>query len=82
MNIEDTPRKRRPQVRKVDLNTQDALLARNKLLIIQLETLAKRLEAREVAHLSAKTNCDIYKHAHESGVCLPASLGFSEEQVK
>jgi hypothetical protein len=69
---EMTPRKKG----MIDLNTQDALLASNKLLSIQLETLAKRLEAREVAHLSAKTNCDIYEQAHESGACLPASLGF------
>ena len=45
----------------IDLNTQDNLLASKKLLNIQLETLAKRLEAYEVAHLSEKTNCDIYE---------------------
>jgi len=66
----------------IDLNTQDALLARNKLLNIQLKTIAKRLEAREVAQLSAKANCDICEQAHESGVCIPTSFGFSEEQVK
>jgi hypothetical protein len=66
----------------IDLNTQDALLASNKLLSIQLETIAKRLEAREVAHLYAKTNCEICEQAHENGACLPTSLGFSKEQVK
>jgi hypothetical protein len=60
-----------------DLNIQDALLSSNKLLSIQLETIAKSLEAREVAHLSPKTNCDICEQAHGSGACLPASLGFS-----
>jgi len=34
----------------IDINTQDALLASNKLLSIQLETLTKRLEAREVCN--------------------------------
>ena len=34
----------------IDINMQDALLASNKLLNIQLETLTKRLEAREVCH--------------------------------
>jgi len=75
---EETPRKKD----MIDLNTQDALLASNKLHKIQLESIAKRLEAREVAHLFAKTNCEICEQAHESSVCLPTSLGFSEEQVK
>jgi len=75
---EATPRKNG----LIDQNTQDDLLARNKLLSIQLETIAKRLEVREVGHLSAKTNCDICEQAHESAACFPASLGFSEEQVK
>jgi len=60
----------------IDLNTRDALLASNKLLSIQLDIIAKRLEAREVAHLSAKTNCEICEQAHENGACLPTSLGF------
>jgi hypothetical protein len=67
---EATPRKKG----MIDLNTQDALLASIKLLIIQLETIVKRLEAHEVANLSAKTNCE---QAHENGACLPTSLGFS-----
>ena len=75
---EATPRKKD----MIDLNTQDALLSSNKLLYIQLETIAKRLEAREVAHLSAQANCEICEQAHENGACLPTSLGFSEEQVK
>ena len=75
---EATPRKKV----MIDLNTQDVLLASNKLLNIQLESIAKMLEAREVAHLFAKTNSEICEQAHESGACLPASLGFSEEQVK
>jgi len=66
----------------IDLNTQDALLASTKLLSIQLETVTKRLEAREVAQLYAKTICDFREKAHESGACLPASLRFSKEQVK
>ena len=57
-------------------------LGRNKLLSIQLEIIAKRLEAREVAQLSPKTNCNICEQAHESDACLPESLGFSEEHVK
>jgi len=40
------------------------------------------MEARDVAHLSVETNCDICEQAHESGACLPASLGFLEEHVK
>jgi len=71
---EATPKKKGMIV----LKTQDALLASNKLLSIQLETLAKRLEAREVAQLSAKVTCDFQEKAHESGACLPASLGFSK----
>jgi len=66
----------------IDLNTQDALISSDKLLNIQLETITKRLEAREVAQLSANTNCDICEQAHERGACLPASLRFSEEHVK
>jgi len=61
----------------IDQNIQDALLSSNKLLSIQLETLAKRLEARKVAHLYSKTNCHVCDQAHESGACLPASLRFS-----
>lgn len=57
-------------------------LARNKLLNIQLETIAKRLEALEFAQLSANTNCNIREQAHESDACKPESLGFSEEHVK
>ena len=53
---EATPKKKG----MINLNTQDALLASNKLLSIQLETIAKRLEAREVAHLSRKTNERIF----------------------
>jgi len=66
----------------IDLNTQDALLASNKLLILQLETIAKKLEAREGAKPSARNTCDFCEQAHESGACLPTSLGLSEEQVK
>lgn len=47
----------------IDLNARDALLAINKLLSLQLETLAKRLEARGVAQLSAKVTCDLCEQA-------------------
>jgi len=48
----------------IDLNIQDDLLASNKLLNVQIETLAKRLEARKVAQLSAKSICDFSKQAY------------------
>lgn len=66
----------------IDMNTQDALLASNKLLRIQIETLEKKLDAREVAQLSAKATCDFCEQAHKSRSCLLASLRLSEEQVK
>jgi len=59
------------------MNTQDALLANNKLPSIQIETLAKKLDAREVAQLSAKATCDFCEQADESGSCLLASFGLS-----
>jgi hypothetical protein len=66
----------------IDLNAQDSLHASTKHLIIQLETLAKRLEAHEVAQLSTNATCDFCEQANESGVRLLISLGLSEEQVK
>jgi len=38
----------------IELDTQDVLLTSNKLLSIQIETLAKNLDAREVAQLPTK----------------------------
>ena len=75
---EDAPKKKG----MIYINIQDALLASNKLLSLQLETIAKRLEAREVTKLSARNTCDFWEQAHESGACLSISLGLSEEQVK
>jgi len=46
-NEEVAPRKERMS----DLNTHDALIASNKLLSIKLETIPKRLDARDVAQL-------------------------------
>jgi len=66
----------------MDLNTQNALLAGNKLLSIQREAIAKRLEARDVSQVSARSTCDFCEQAHESGTCLPSCLGLSKEQVK
>ncbi|AET02979.1 hypothetical protein MTR_8g060460 [Medicago truncatula] len=66
----------------IDLNTQDALLASNKVFNIQLHTLSKRLDAREVGQLYAIVTCDLCWQAHESGACLPASFGLSEEKIK
>jgi len=40
------------------MNTQYSLLAGNKLRSIQIETLAKKLDGREVAQLSVKATCD------------------------
>lgn len=59
----------------IDLHTQDDLLSSNELLIIQLETLAKRFDTREVAQLSTTMTHDFCEHAHERG--LPANLGLS-----
>jgi len=43
----------------MELDTHEALLASNKLLSIQLETIVKRLEVRDVAQLSSNgTICD------------------------
>jgi len=63
----------------ININTKDVLFSSNKLLIIQLETMAKRLDARKVGQLSATFICDYYEQAYESGVCLPTSLGLLEE---
>jgi hypothetical protein len=66
----------------INLNTKDALLSSNKLPRLQLETIAKKLEAREVAKISAKCTCDLCEQSHESRACLPTNLKLSEEQVK
>jgi hypothetical protein len=69
--------------RVLRLEIHDALLERNKLLSDKIDALAKRLEAQEVAKLSINgVSCDFCEQAHESGVCLPDSLGLSEEKVK
>jgi len=70
---EDSPKKKG----MIDLNTQDVLLASNKLLRLQLEMIAKKMEAREVAKLSARNTYDLCEQAHESGACLPTVLGLS-----
>jgi hypothetical protein len=66
----------------IDLKNQGVLLASNKLLNIQLETLAKRLEAREVAQLSVKAYCNVCEQTHESDACLRESLGVLKDQVR
>lgn len=64
------------------LKTLISVLASKKLLNIQQETIAKRLEAKEASQLSAKVTCAFSEQAHESGACIPASLGLSEEKIK
>lgn len=62
----------------LSLETHDTLLARHKLLRIQLEEITKKLEAYEVAKLSSnRVVHDFCEQAHESGVCVLASLGLS-----
>jgi len=65
----------------ININTEDDLLASNKVLSLQPETIAKNLEARAAAKLSAKSKCDLCEQAHKSEECLPTSLKLSEEQV-
>lgn len=67
----------------MELDAHEVLLGSKKLLYIQLEIVAKRLKARDMAQLSSiGTICDFCKQAHESGACLRTSLGLSKEQVK
>jgi len=67
----------------ISLETHDALLARNKLLSDKIKALAKRFEAQKVPKMSINgVCCDFCEQSHESGACLPTSLGLSEEKVK
>jgi len=48
----------------------------------RIDKIVKKLEARKVAKLSTNIiGSDFCEQAHETGACLPASLGLSEEQV-
>ena len=69
----------------LELTSQDALLAQNKLLSMQLEELTETLSKLPIQIHSAYTShssvlqvaeCIIYGGAHESGCCIP-----NEEQV-
>jgi len=58
------------------LYSHDALLARNKLLSIQIETILMKLEANSLAEISSKgLGCDFCEPDHASGSCRPSSLG-------
>jgi hypothetical protein len=62
------------------LETHDVLLASRKLISAKIEALAERLKAQEVELLSVNgVSCDFCELAHESGACLPESLGLFEE---
>lgn len=66
----------------LSLETQDVLRSSKKLLSIQLEAIAKKLKAQEVANISSNGEVyDLCEKAHERDACLPASFGLSEEQV-
>ncbi|XP_006599870.1 uncharacterized protein [Glycine max] len=69
----------------LELTSQDTLLAQNKLLSKQLETLTKtlsklptQLHSAQTSHSSILqvTGCTIFGEAHESGCCIP-----NEEQI-
>lgn len=68
----------------LSLETQDVLRSSNKLLSIQLEAIAKKLEAvQEVANISS--NGEVYDFMWKSSWkgCMPSSkFWISEEQVK
>ena len=64
----------------LELSSQDALLAQNKLLAKQLESLTKtlsklptQLQAAQPSHLAVMQvgGCSICGGAHESGCCIP-----------
>jgi len=64
----------------LELTSQDALLAQNKLMSKKLETLTKTLSKFPTQFHSAQTShssilqvagCRIYGGAHESGCCIP-----------
>ena len=64
----------------LELSSQDALLAQNKLLAKQLESLTNtlsklptQLQAAQPSHLAIMQvgGCSIYGGAHESGCCIP-----------
>jgi len=67
----------------LSLETHDVLLASHKLLSDNLEAIAKKFEAQEVAKLSTNIIvCDFFEQSHKSGACLLSGLGLSDEQVK
>jgi len=60
-----------------------ALLARNKFMNIQLETISKKLDAREMTQFSSNDLFgDFFVQGHGSDTCFPKCLGSSEEQRK
>ncbi|KAH1189186.1 hypothetical protein GmHk_20G057004 [Glycine max] len=72
----------------LELTSQDALLAQNKLLSKQLETLTKTLSKLPTQLHSAQTShsfilqvagCTICGGAHESGCCIPNEEKFAHE---
>jgi hypothetical protein len=66
--------------RVLSLETNDILLASNKLLNVHLEAITKKLEAHEVAKLlSNGVICDYCEQAHECGACLQTSPKFFKE---
>jgi len=67
----------------LSLDTHESLLASNKLISIQMEAIAKKLEAQEVASLSFNgVVCDFWEQSHKSGACLSTSLGLSYKAKK
>lgn len=68
----------------LDLETHDMLLASNKLLSAQLKQnykKKKKMEAKKLEQLSSHgLSCELCEQTHRSGVCLPQSLGLSQEQ--
>ena len=67
----------------LSLETHDVLQTNIKLLIVQLEAVAKNLKAQEVANISSNGEVyDFCEKAHESDACLPASFGLSKDEVK
>ena len=67
----------------IDIGTHDALLTCNKILSIQLETISKKLEAKEMVQLLWNgLMYGIRKQACVTNACLPVISGLLEKHVK
>ena len=65
----------------MELETQDAILAQNKLISQQLETLTKRLQAVQLGAVhSQPLKCDFCGGEHENGQCEASFMGVNAQE--